>query len=723
VADIPESSDESSQEGAAKDDEKLVAEARARFKLAEEAERDIRKEALDDLEFRAGKQWPDDIRAAREASRRPCLTINKMPQFLQQITNDQRQNRPSINVHPVDEKADIETAKIRKGLIRHIEYDSNADVAYDTAFESAASCGFGYFRIITQYVDSMSFDQEIKIKAVEDRFNVLLDPHSKEPDGSDANWGFVFEDIAKDEFETTYPDAELSQTGEWELYGKAEPDWVKAETVRVAEYFYRTHEEKEIVLLSSGEVVLKEDLTDEMRVAMADQGLEIKAERKTMVPTIKWCKLNGVEVLDKTDWLGKWIPIVPVYGAKLVINGKRILEGVIRHAKDPARMYNFWKTAETEAIALAPKAPYIAAEGQIEGYEGVWESANTANHSILPYRPVALNGTMVPPPQRNSFEPAVGAITQAAMLAGDDVKATTGIYDASLGARSNETSGVAIRSRANQAQTSNFHFVDNLTRSLRHAGRIIDDLLPKIYDSARVARIIGDDDQQSIVRLNQEFMKDGQPVKYDLGVGKYDVTVDVGPSFATKRQEAAASMTEFARAVPQIAAVTADLIAKAQDWPGSQEFAERIKKTLPPGLAEEPKDGKQPIPPEVQQQMQQMSMMVEQMTGKLNELQSEKEQKLLELESRERIEMKKLEVQVELKLAELDAKDSITRLNAEIAQIEQRMSLLHSNAPIEYGAEQVAPMGAAMPPEGMNPTGGESPGLPMEQSSEDPNAF
>jgi hypothetical protein len=730
VADTSYDSGEPSQDG---DKDKILATAKERFKLCEEAESQNRREALDDLNFAAGDQWDQQVKQDREADRRPCLTINRLPQHIKQVTNDQRQNRPSIKVHAVDDAADPDTAKVLQGIIRHIEYNSNADAAYDTAFESAVRGGLGYWRVITQYVSPTSFEQEALIKRIPNRFTVFLDPHSREPDGSDANFGFIIDHIPKTQYEKLHPDSELAKDGVWESVSGSSPQWFKDDSAVIAEYFYKDFRSATIVLLSNNVSIEKDKLEEYAQALFAEQGpinLSIVKERKTLIPTIKWCKLTACEILEETEWPGQYIPIIPCYGEELDIDGKRIIKGIVRDAKDPQRMLNFWKSAETEAIALAPRAPYLVAEGQIENYENEWETANRRNHAYLTYKHMDENGNPYPLPQRQSFEPAVQAITQASMLAADDLKATTGIYDAALGARSNETSGVAIQRRNVQAQTSNFHFIDNLTRSLKHTGKILVDLIPKIYDTARSIRIVGEDGEAEVIKLYQEFERKGQKVNYDLSAGKYDVTVDVGPSFASKRQEAAASMMEVTRAVPQLMQVAGDLLVKNMDWPGSQEIAERIKKTLPPNLVDDPEQKNQPIPPQVQAQMEQMGAMVDQLTGKLNELQSEKEQKLLELESKERIEMKKLEVQLEIERARLDAKDAITLLNAQIGELERRAHVLSFNEPIQYESDAlpVDPMSGApsaeMDPEQL-PTGGESPGLPMEglTNHDDPNAF
>lgn len=698
----------------AKENAKIHELASHRFKLCEYAEADIKKKAIEDLKFcDEGDQWPDKIKLERERDGRPCLVINKIPQFVQQITNDQRQNRPSMKVNPVDSFGDIETAKVIQGLIRHIEYNSSADAAYDIAFESAVKTGLGYFRVITQYADPMSFNQEVIIDAIKNPACVSFDPHSVKPDGSDAEYAFITDNMSKDEFNRKYPNSELS-IGGWDSIGDKEPNWISEDTVRVAEYFYKEYTEETIVLLNNGETILKSKLPE-----ILPEGYSIVKERTTQVPKIYWCKINGCEILEKKDWLGIYIPIIPVYGSESNIDGVRSFKGVVRNAKDPMRMYNYWATAETEAIALAPKAPYLAAEGQLEGYEGDWETSNRKNHAFLYYKTKALDGTPVSAPQRNAFEPAVQAITQARMLASDDIKATTGIYDASLGNRSNETSGVAIARRTNQGQVSNFHFVDNLTRSLRHAGRIIVDLIPKIYDVAQAARIIAEDGEQKVVKINEPFEENGKQMLYALDVGKYDVTMDVGPSFQTKRQEAVASMLELTRSVPQLMQIAGDIFIKNMDLPNGQELAERIKKTLPPGLVDDP-NNKQEIPPEVQAQLQQSQTMIEQLSKNLNMLHDEREMKLIEIESRERIEFKKLEVQVEIKRAELDQKDSLALLTNEIESINQRLASLNYQEPViedqneQENFNQPEAGEYAEPQMMQQPTDGFSSGQPVE---------
>lgn len=672
-----------SPENKNKKNDDIIATALKRFKLAEEATRDIRKLGDEDIKFIAGEQWPDDVKNIRKQDGRPIITINRCPQLVRNVTNDQKLNRPSIKVFPVDDKADPITAKILQGLIRHIEIDSNAESAYDTAFDNAVKRSYGYWRIVTDYESPTSFKQKILIKRVRNPNSVLLDPFSKERDGSDANWGFVFDDIQHDEYKEEYKYSELASSSDFTLEGRNAPDWITSESCRIAEYFVKEYEDAELLLLENGEAILKSDF-EALLEKFSAQGVPaplIKSSRKTKIPVIKWYKINGIEVLDENVFPGQYIPIIPVYGEEHDIDGKVIYESVIRHSKDSQRMYNYWKSTETETITLAPKAPFIAAEGQIpKEYAPMWRSANSKNHPYLIYKPTTHEGQLVPPPQRNAFEPPVAAVTNASMLASEDIKNTSGVTDAAMGNRSNEQSGLAINSRAQQAQKNNFHFTDGQTMSIRHTGRILVDIIPIVYDTPQAIRILGEDNQGEIVRINEMFTYKGEQKYFDFSVGKYDVVVETGPGFATRRQEAQASMLEVSKAVPQVMQSAADLIVKNMDWPGASDIAERLKKTLPPGMVDDKEQ--KPIPPQVQAQMQQMDQMIQQLTEKLNEQNELVNTKKMELESKERIEIMKLENALVLEQLKLQGNAANQLLAAELADIKQRLSLLDISEPI-----------------------------------------
>jgi chaperonin cofactor prefoldin len=694
-------------ENTEKSHDDIIKTALERFKLVEEGESQIRKLALEDLKFRAGEQWPSEIKTQRQLDGRPCLVINRLPQFIRQVTNDQRQNRPSIKVYPVDDNANIETSKILQGMIRHIEYNSNADIAYDTAFESAATTGRGFFRIITDYADPMSFDQEILIKRVRNPLTIFLDPHAIEPDGSDANWCLIADKISKKEFKKLYPKAKLSAENDWSVLGASSDGWLDKDICRIAEYFTKEFKSKKILLLSNGDTIDASGVNEETNLGVDNSGqpITVKQERSTLVPVIHWYKITAHEVLEETIWPGQWIPIVPVYGDELDIDGERRFEGIVTHAKDPQRMYNYWSSNETELIALAPRTPWIGAAGQFEGYENQWQTANKKNHSFLEYKPVSLAGQPVGPPVRNNFEPPVAAITNAKGMSADDMKATTGIYDSALGNAPNDTSGIAIQRRNTQAQVSNFHFIDNMSRALRHAGRIIVDLIPEIYDTPRMQRIVKDDGTQDVVPINQVFHEGPDRKMHNLSIGKYDVVVETGPSYATKRQEAANQMEKITHAYPQLMNIAGDLMLKNMDWPGASEMAERFKKTIPPNLLD---DKNKQIPPQVQAQMQQMQQMITQLSTSLQAANQVIENKKLELASKERIELSKIQASAEETLFIHGSKAAESALEQEIALIDRKLSLLNQQQslnPQTFGASGAAMGGNSQ----QQPIGGQSP--------------
>lgn len=568
-------------------DKDILEKALAEFKEAEDFEGEQRKLRRDDLKFFLGDsdnnwQWPEEIVKLRKQpgrAARPIITVNKAPLHIRQITNEERQNRPAIKVRPVDDKGDPEVAEIFDGIIRHIQDVSDADTAYDTACEHQTVSGLGYWRILTDYVSEDSFDQDIKIARVRNPFKVYLDPYIQTPEGADAEFGFVFEDIPIERFKRDYPKAKPKS---WDAM---ENGWVTKDTVRIAEYFCAKYVERELVLLEDG------------TTGWADEGAVGEKSRKVMDRQVKWYKMTAFEILDSRDWPSKYIGIVRVVGEEWEVDDKLIVKGAMRNAKDSLRMYNFWTSAEAEMVALQPKAPFVGAAGAFEGYKTAWENANTQNIPYLEYNPVDVNGTPVPPPQRQMPPaPAVGFI-QAKMGAADDIKATFGQFDASLGQKSNETSGKAILARQREGDTATYHYLDNLSKSIRHTGRVLVDMIPRIYDTQRVARIIGEDGKPDLVGLNPE---QEQPVMqgqngrikkiYNLGAGRYDVSVSVGPSFTTKRQEAAEFMTQIAQSVPTVIQQAGDIIMEQFDMPGADRLAKRLKAFLPPNIIEQEDD-------------------------------------------------------------------------------------------------------------------------------------
>jgi hypothetical protein len=619
-------------------DKDIISVAKSRFTMAVSAYSESREDELDDLRFYAGSpdnswQWPADVLQTRGSvqgqtiNARPCLTINKLPQHVRQVTNDQRQNRPSGKVIPVDDKADVEVAEIFDGLVRHIEYISDADVAYDTACENQVSYGEGYIRLLTEYCDDNSFNQDIKIGRIRNSFSVYMDPTIQDPCGSDAQWCFITEDLTKEEYERQFPDAQPISSMMQQGVGDASiSQWVSENTVRIAEYFYIEHEKATLNLYYGNVSAMKGSVEDQ---EMVMRGMKPIRTRTVDIKKVKWCKINGFEVLESQDWAGASIPVVRVVGNEFEVDGRIYVSGIVRNAKDAQRMYNYWTSQEAEMLALAPKAPFIGYGGQFEGYEQQWKTANTTNWPYLEVNPDVTDGMggVLPLPQRAPPPLPQTGLIQAKMGASDDIKGTTGQYDSSLGQTSNERSGKAILARERQSDVGTYHYVDNLARAVRYITRQIVDLVPKIYDTERIARIIGIDGETDIVKVNPNQpmpvnkIVDQQGIVlekiYNLGVGKYDVCVTTGPSYMTKRQEALEAMAQLLQGNPQLWAVAGDLFIKNMDWPGAQEMSKRFAKTIDPKIMEGGDDS-----PEMQAAKMQMDAMNQEMQQMMSMLQN-----------------------------------------------------------------------------------------------------
>lgn len=626
-ADEPDPEAKGTQDKPEKDEEAdadILARVRKRFKLCVAWESENRKAALEDLKFKAGDQWPADVAAQRNTDRRPCLTVNKIPTFIHQITNDQRQNRPAINVSPVGDKGDPEAAKMYRGMIRAIERDSSADIAYDTAFDSAVSNGFGYFRILTEFESPDSFDQVLCIKRIRNPFTVYLDPDHQEPDGADCNYAFVTERVTRDEFKDKWPDADIMPFTEASI-GDAYRDWVDTETVRVAEYFEIKHVKKRLVELENGWSGFYDDLADEVKDHIRTKRVLIEREREAEVPQVRWYKVTAKNVLERNDWLGQWIPVIPVIGNEIDIEGKVKLSGLIRDSKDAQRIYNFGVTAEIELVALAPKAPWVVEEGQIEGHEQEWKTANTKNYPYLSYKGTSVGGKQAPPPQRQQMVGSPIGWINLKQGAAADMMATTGVrFDPTNADNRVDDSGRAIREHGRASANGNFQYIDNLARALKHCGRQLVDMIPKIYDGKRITTILREDGVEDRVMIDPnsnsaykevDDPRTGKKLKiFNPTMGKYACTVTIGPSYATKRIEASENMMLFAKAMPQTAQFIADLIAKNQDWPEAETIAARLAKTIPANLLiPDNKD----IPPQIQAVIQHLDGQVKQLTQQL----------------------------------------------------------------------------------------------------------
>ena len=556
-----------------KDERELLELARERFKLCLEAELDDRDKSIEDQSFENGEQWSERDEASRVG--RPCLTINKVSATTKQIIGDARQNRPAIKVRPVGGGAKKAVANIMTGLVRNIENISDAESVYDFGISSSSRGGWGCWRVVTEYESPDSFDQGIKIQRIVNPHSVYFDPNSTDQYHRDAEYCFVTEEIPKEQFENDYPKANISS---WE--DKTKQQWVNGKNVIIAEYFYKEYKTKTIHLLDDGSVVGDDEVQkdDLGKFAIIDnERVEVRRTRTARDVAIKWCKMSGEEKLESGEWAGKFFPVVECLGEEVWVNGKRERRSAIRFSKDSQRLYNWARSNSVETMALSPKQPFLLTADEIQGHEIQWQKANHTPQPYLLYNRV--DGIQGRPQRQTGSFPDAGAI-QEAMLASDDIKATTGTYDASVGARSNETSGKAIRERRIEGDTSTYEFHDNLSKAIKHTGRIIVDLIPHIYDTERTLRILGEDGREDIVTVNQAIESPGDdenPVMYDLRVGKYDVVVDVGPGFATKRQEATEGMIRTMEFFPQGAPILVPMIAKNSDWPDAEKVAEKLE--------------------------------------------------------------------------------------------------------------------------------------------------
>ena len=590
------------------DGDSRIEEAKQFLRLCSDSDSNNRSEALEDLKFAAGDQWPVEIQNSRVLEARPCLTINKLDPYVRQITNQIRQQRPRIKVHGMNNQSDEKVAEILTGIMRHIETQSNADHAYDNAVDFSVRMGWGFWRVTHDYVSDDSFDQEIYIKAIDNPFTVYFDPNSVAPDGSDAEKCLITTVMTKEAFRKEYPNADDMQGFSSRGTGDNNAEWVTREDIRVAEYFYTERKKVKLVLLSDGTHTFEDELPSEEEMMAA--GITIVSKRDSVKKYIRWCKVTAMEVLEEGTWAGKYIPVVPVYGQQLVVEDKRKKYGIVRMAKDPQRMYNFWQTSLTETVALAPKAKWLLAEGQDEGHENEWAQANIKALPVLRYKQTDTEGRPAPPPTRLQPEPPPAGVMTAVQGMDRDLQTVVGIFDPSQLPQGN-VSGKALQGQQQQVDMVNFHFYDNLTRSIAFTGKIILDLVPKIYDSERVMRIIGDDGKPDLVEINKRQLDEQgvETILNDVTVGQYDVVMDTGPGFNSKRQEAVEAMTTVMAADPQLMQVAGDLLFRNMDFPGADVIADRLAAANP--LAQI--DDKADIPPQVQMQLKQSQQTIQQL--------------------------------------------------------------------------------------------------------------
>lgn len=627
----------------------LLEEALERFQLVAEAESEIRSNCLDDLKFSIGEQWPMNIRSQRELDGRPCLTMDQIQQSIRQVCNEYRQQRPAVQVNPVGNDSDVDTAEILQGIVRHIEVNSDAEIAYDGAHEAVVRTGFqGSWRILTDYANDETDDQEVIIEPIKNNFSVYWQPGV--PNGK-AKWAFIIADIPWEQYKDENPDSRAATLADFTSTGNSVPGWASKEYIRVAEYF-----------------------------CIEEQKAEGKKRPKKQ---ICWYKLNAIEILDEREIPGSSIPIISAYGDDLEVDGKRYVAGLVRNAKDPQRMYNYWNSAATEAIALAPKAPFMVAEGQLQGHEKEWEQANTRNLISLTYKQTDVGGKPAPVPQRNQVEPPIQAMTAMIAQASLDLKASTGLYNPSLGQREGDSSGKAIEKLQQQGDVATLNYSDNMARAMRRHGRLLLEWIREKYDVPRVQRIINPDGtiRQVVIHNGKEQAQAAQQLLtdqirkiYDIGVGQYDVTISVGPSYQTKRQEAVSTQLNLLKTIPQeLAPIGLDLIVRNMDIPQAKELADRFKKMLPPQLQDgdegDPAVQLQKANAQLQQMGQQHQLLVQHLqeaTQIINTKQVEQQGKL------ETVKLQEASAQTIEKM-KLDAQITMAEINTKAQEASERM--------------------------------------------------
>jgi hypothetical protein len=641
--------------------EEIVEELKERFTESAEATLEQRRKSLEDLRFcDPDNQWDSAIKAQRQSEQRPCLSFDRIGQIVAQIVNAERTNKPSVQIKPVNNGADIQSAQIYEGLIRHIDVSSGADQAIDVAFESAVRCGLGWYRVSSRYEREDSFNQELFVSSIINPFSVYWDPSMKEPDGSDMDWCIISEDLTDDEYKALYPDTTLAgfSNTQWLTVGDEEPEWFTTNDgrkgVRICEYFKKVKETK-LLYLYNGKGYLREDLP--VDISMAEDS------RETTIESIKWYKCNGLEILEETDWPGKYIPIIPVLGAALHISGKTIYSGIVRNLKSEQVHLNISTNSLIETAGMIPKAPYLIPVGGIPNGEAkdAWKNSNRVNYPYLLFNTVDEKLQPLPAPIRNFQEPAAQVLIEVINMAENSIKATSGMYDPSLGNKMNlDQSGVAIKSLQNQGAQGNYHFADNLNRALRLEGLIMLEAIPFYYDTHRTIRIIGLDNQHKTATIN------GEPYEDDMGnmteegvarifdiandIGKYDVSVSSGPSYQTQREQDRNMLFDLANKDPQLFAQYADIIFETLDSPAAIQLTERAKALQPPSLQNT--KGKKPSLQQVLQENQQLHDTIQKLTQTLQQ-----ETQLADKTQNE--------IQLKLKIAEMEQATALIKQESE----------------------------------------------------------
>ena len=649
----------------AKKDDDIIAEALDRFDTAADSWSDIFDLSIKDVEFVDDPegQWEDAARKSRE--NRPCLTFDKLSSSVDRVVGGQLSNMPSIKIRAAEE-GDEDVAEVYQGLIRQI--DQRGVQAFKTAFKFAVKSGWGCLLVDHDYVDDTSLDQDIIVREIKNPFSVLLDPIVQAQHVTEARYGFLFEDMERAEFERLYPKAE-SEAGESDFTSTGNfESWVTEESVRVADYYRIVLEERTLIQLSDGRV-LDMDEIENVRDELNMQGITLGKTRKVQARKLERYKITGLEVLEEVECVGRYIPIIPMFGKTSNINGRYISRGLVRKAKDAQRLYNYSRSVSVEVTALTPKQPYFVTPAMVKGHEAKWKKMMVSNDPVLMF-----NFDQGQKPFREAPAQGSPALMQDAQIAADDIKATTGIYDANMGAQGNEISGIAIKGRQFQGEMANFEFQDQLVDSMELSGRVMIDMIPHIYDTERTIRILGEDEREEAIAVNKTLM-DAQTGEYvktmDLTTGTYDIKVASGPSFTTRKQETAEQLSQIIAQNPAMSEIVGDVLFKNLDLVGGDEVIQRLRSAGVKGGIIEPNEEEAMAMQEQIQQQQQIEAQAAQLELALKQAEVMSEQaEAKERESKALMNTVKAAVE-QLKIAETE-EDIETK---QIAQMRLRQSV------------------------------------------------
>lgn len=676
---MPITQTDDEQPGAEKSAQKsLLKRVRERYGAMSQADHLNRRDALEDMRFMSvpGAQWDDVIR--RERGERPCYEFNKLRVTAKRIVNDMRANRPSGKVRGV-EGGDKSTAEVYEGLIRNIWNTSDGDSVIDYAAEYQVSGGMGAWRITTRYATDSAFEQDVVIEPIQNPFCLYSDPAAKDPLKRDAADWILTERISKASFKARWPDSKNADFESSEF--DDDENWQDDETVRICEYWYKEPVKRELLQLVDGKVIDAE--SEEARIIPPEA---VRRRRSVRAQKIRMCIASGEAILEEADWAGSQFPFVVVYGEHIAIDGRDRWFGIARFAKDAQRSYNIARTSIAETIALTPQAKWWATPEQALGHVDEWSEAHRKNYPFLLFNPDARNPG---PPQRMGGADVPVALIQESQIASEEIKAVTGIYDASLGARSNETTGIAIRARQAQGEIATFNYQDNLSKGVRRTWELLVDLIPHIYDTEREMRVLGSDGSEDYVRVNSLVLDPatGQAVKvHDLSTGRYDVTVTAGPSFTTRRQEASETYLQLSQANPAVFGVAGDLIFRAMDLPYSEDIADRLRAMLPPPIQQLIAKDKA-IPPEAQAAMAQAQAAMQMVEQQMQQVQmaaqaAQEEQAGIE---KSKAEIDKAVADLVVRRAQFDAQ--VAKQLASITQKEAALAVHEADTSLRAGVD------------------------------------